>query len=84
MNLDQVYSIKESLFKFNEGKASSARFTSHYSQDYIGTAVHGFNIWEQNPHCTYIEKKSHKNQSCNGFDAADGCTLKFMSSEAAE
>ena len=41
----------------------------------------GFNVWEQNPMCHFVNKKG-KNDSCNGIDAADGCTMKFMSQEA--
>ena len=58
------------------------RFTSHYNRDYKNVGAYGFNVWEQNPHCTFINKKTGRNDSCNGIDAAEQCTLKFMSYEA--
>jgi hypothetical protein len=59
------------------------RFSNHYRHDYKTIGVHGFNVWENNPVCSLFSQKTHKNESCSGFDAAEGCTLKFMSKEAA-
>jgi hypothetical protein len=59
------------------------RFSNHYRHDYKTIGVHGFNVWENNPACSLFNQKANKNASCSGFDAAEGCTLKFMSREAA-
>jgi hypothetical protein len=50
--------------------------------DYRGVHVHGFNVWEQNPKCMYKNKKGEESTNCNGIDAAQECTLRFMTREA--
>ncbi len=44
----------------------------------------GFNVWEQNRLCQFTNPKSGKIESCNGIDAAEGCTMKFMTQEAGQ
>jgi hypothetical protein len=73
---------KHLLFKYNENKPSSARFASHFANDYKHVGTFGFNVWEKNDHCKYMNPKSHREETCCGIDAAEGCTLKFMSYEA--
>lgn len=58
------------------------RFTNHFHNDYRNVAVGGFNVWEPNPHCVVFDSAKNQNKTCNGIDAAEGCTLKFMSYEA--
>ena len=74
---------RDLLFKYNEGKPSAARFSNPYRNDYPNIGVHGFNVWENNPHCSVFNEAENKQKDhCNGIDAAAGCKLKFMSKEA--
>lgn len=51
-----------------------------YRNDYPSVGAHGFNVWEKNNDC--IAEKDGKNITCNGIDAAEGCSMKFMTQEA--
>jgi hypothetical protein len=53
--------------------------------------AHGFNVWEPNPKssCTVAKKEKNSNNvtyekrdKCTGIDAAQECSLKFMTHEA--
>lgn len=79
---EDVTNERELLFKFNEAKASSARFSANYRNDYKAIGVHGFNVWEQNPHCQVYDEEKKANKTCNGIDATSGCKMKFMTQEA--
>ena len=47
------------LNSYFEAKSSITRFSSWMKPDenaYQGVVAHGFNVWEQNPKCTFISK----------------------------
>lgn len=65
---------------FNKASQSSKRF-SGILNDLKSVAAHGFNVWENNPLCTY--QKDGKNQNnCNGIDSVMQCGIKFLTKEA--
>eukprot|EP01032_Pedospumella_encystans_P008276 gene8276-9842_t len=77
-----VVAMKHQLFLFNQDKPSYARFTNSFRNDYKGVGMMGFNVWEQNSHCRFKNPKNGKDESCNGIDAVEGCSMKFMTHEA--
>ncbi len=59
------------------------RFAGAFMNDYKGLGVGGFNVWEKNKHCSYLNPKTNRTDTCTGIDAAGGCSMRFMSHEAA-
>lgn len=57
------------------------RFTGWRGDYHDSIAYHGFNVWENNPKCKF-KKDGKDSTGCNGIDAAQECTLKFMTHEA--
>ena len=81
----EIEQEKNFLFKYNEGQASYNKFAGFFRRDYLGSVIHGFNVWENNPHCSYLNKQNKSATGCNGIDAAMECrAMKFMTSEAAQ
>ncbi len=78
----EVEKEKQLLFKFAQDKSAAARFTGAFGSDYKGVGQHGFNVWEKNKHCSFVNPKTNKTESCTGIDAAGGCAMRFMSHEA--
>lgn len=74
---------KETLDAFSSNASSAARFTgwAKPGAEFKGLGFHGFNVWEANPLCT-INKSGTVKHGCSAYDAADGCTMKFMTKEA--
>ena len=58
------------------------RFAGSFAADYKGLGVGGFNVWEKNKHCSFLNPKNNKTEACSGIDAAAGCSMRFMSLEA--
>ena len=72
---------KAVLEKYNEAHSSASRFMGSWGKSYSGIAPHGFNVWESNPNCKCM-KDGKEITGCTGIDAAEGCSLKFMTKEA--
>ncbi len=59
------------------------RFSGAFANDYKDSVgLMGFNVWEKNKHCSFVNPKNNKTESCTGIDAAGGCAMRFMSFEA--
>jgi hypothetical protein len=77
-----VASEIDKIIDYHSAKPSSSRFSNIVSsKEYRSVGAHGFNVWEQNPKCQ-SKKDGKETTNCNGIDAAQVCTMKFMTSEA--
>eukprot|EP01039_Chlorochromonas_danica_P000001 gene1-1_t len=78
--VNDIETEKDSLFRFNAHGASAARFINGFKNDYTNSGLLGFNVWEKNGQCEIPKGDGVVN--CNGLDAVEGCTMKFMTHEA--
>lgn len=72
--------------EYYEAQPSASRFVGWMNKQddlYHGTSPHGFNVWEQNPKCEFINKEGKPAKKCSGIDATQHCALRFMTKEAA-
>mmetsp|Transcript_1648 Transcript_1648/g.2635 ORF Transcript_1648/g.2635 Transcript_1648/m.2635 type:complete len:589 (+) Transcript_1648:1216-2982(+) len=84
-SLADIMAERDLLNKFNEDHSSAARFSGSFNREYSGIGIHGFNVWEKNKHCTFVNEKTKLTESgCNGIDSVQKCALRFMTKEAAE
>lgn len=79
--INDVEVEKDAIIRFNAHAPSANRFSSGWRKDYPHVGAHGFNVWETNSECQ-LTKPDGKVVSCNGIDAAEGCSMKFMTKEA--
>ena len=82
-SLQDIIKEKSLLNNFHKAKPSSSRFSGVLEGSaYKAVSPHGFNVWESNSLCEYINKEGKHSTGCNGIDAAQQCKLKFMTHEA--
>ncbi len=78
---DAVQEQKTLIFKFHESGRSHGRF-SGTSKDYKSVGAMGFNVWERNSQCTFLNAKTNNtDKGCSASDALS-CSLHFMTKEA--
>ena len=75
-----VMAEKKLFNDFNKASQSSKRF-SNILNEVKGVGAHGFNVWENNPLCTY-QKDGKDQKNCNGIDSVMQCGIKFLTKEA--
>jgi hypothetical protein len=83
---DEILEQKKVLDDFYRGGDSANRFASWAKSDPKYAAAigpHEFNVWQPNSQCQW-EKDGKHQTNCNAFDGSMGCTLKFMTWEAAQ
>jgi len=75
---------RSKLNDYYKASPSASRFIRswYHSKGYQGLGPHGFNVWQSNPKCKVV-KNGKVVTGCNGRDAVQECSLKFMTKEAA-
>lgn len=69
---NDLMSWRTELNNFYKKSSAVVRFTGGWNGKgtYSGIAPHGFNVWQGNPLCEYIDKDGKKISGCNGIDIA--------------